>query len=214
MRERALQAYPESEGSLKRTPPAGAVVLTAWHVRALWAIELSTDRIALIGVLGIIADAGQSRHRAAPRGKEIPAFLLEFSALAVIHTKKGTRTPVRPGSFSCMPPKNAGKSSKVKLNRRNAYNTMNSMGQSKVVVVAIITLIVGGLAGYWYGGSSGYERGYKKAEADIKAIEQASAQKAAEEAAKAANPFQAVNPLEGVEANPFKKAKKVLNPFE
>ena len=100
MRERALQAYPESEGSLKRTPPAGAVVLTAWHVRALWAIELSTDRIALIGVLGIIADAGQSRHRAAPRGKEIPAFLLEFSALAVIHTKKGTRTPVRPGSFS------------------------------------------------------------------------------------------------------------------
>ena len=38
-------------------------------------------------------------------------------------------------------------------------------------------------------------------------------QKAAEDAADAANPFKASNPLEGVEANPFETAKKVLNPF-
>lgn len=91
---------------------------------------------------------------------------------------------------------------------------MGNMGQTKVLAMAIIALLAGGVAGYWYGGSSGYERGYKQAETDIKAIEQASAQKAADETAKAANPFQAVNPLEGVEANPFEKAKKVLNPFE
>ena len=38
-------------------------------------------------------------------------------------------------------------------------------------------------------------------------------EKSAAEIGKAANPFGAVNPLEGVEANPFEKAKKVLNPF-
>lgn len=91
---------------------------------------------------------------------------------------------------------------------------MDNSNQSKLIIVAIIALLIGGLAGYWLGGSNGYERGYTKAETDIKAIEQASAQKATDEAAKAANPFQAVNPLEGVEANPFEKAKKVLNPFE
>ena len=91
---------------------------------------------------------------------------------------------------------------------------MENMGQTKVLAVVVIALLIGGVAGYWYGGSKGYDRGYKQAETDIKAIEQASAQKATDEAAKAANPFQAVNPLEGVEANPFEKAKKVLNPFE
>lgn len=91
---------------------------------------------------------------------------------------------------------------------------MDTMSHSKLVAVAIIALIVGVGAGYWYGGSSGYARGYQQAETDIQAIGQASAQKATNEAAKAANPFQAVNPLEGVEANPFEKAKKVLNPFQ
>ena len=40
------------------------------------------------------------------------------------------------------------------------------------------------------------------------------AQNAGADAAKSENPFQAENPLSGVEANPFEKTKKVLNPFE
>jgi hypothetical protein len=74
----------------------------------------------------------------------------------------------------------------------------------------VIALAAGLVGGYFYGDS----QGYKRAEADIKATQQASAQKAAKQAADAANPFKAANPLEGVEANPFEKTKKILNPFE
>ena len=70
-------------------------------------------------------------------------------------------------------------------------------------------VVISSVAGYLVGSSLGY----KRAEADIKRLDEAAAQKAADELAKAANPFQAVNPLEGVESNPFEKAKKVLNPF-
>lgn len=44
--------------------------------------------------------------------------------------------------------------------------------------------------------------------------EKTAAEQVAEETAKAENPFKADNPLAGIEANPFEKAKKVLNPFE
>lgn len=55
--------------------------------------------------------------------------------------------------------------------------------------------------------------GYSRAQADVKKTQEVAAQKAADDAAKAANPFKAANPLEGVESNPFEEAKKVLNPF-
>ena len=42
----------------------------------------------------------------------------------------------------------------------------------------------------------------------------AAAQQAAEETAKSENPFKSESPLSAVEANPFEKTKKVLNPFE
>ena len=45
-------------------------------------------------------------------------------------------------------------------------------------------------------------------------MQEEAAKQAAADAAKAANPFQIVNPLEGVETNPFEKTKKILNPFE
>lgn len=106
------------------------------------------------------------------------------------------------------------KGSKVKINIHKPYKTMASIDKTKFILAVLVALVVGGLAGNWYGGKNGYQRGYQKAEADIKAIGEAAAKKATDEAAKAANPFQAVNPLEGVEANPFEKAKKVLNPFE
>lgn len=92
------------------------------------------------------------------------------------------------------------------------------MENNKSILIAIAALVVGLAAGYVYGGKVGYKKGddagYKRAEADVKKLQTAAGEKAAQEATKAANPFQAVNPLEGVEANPFEKAKKVLNPFQ
>lgn len=79
-------------------------------------------------------------------------------------------------------------------------------------VIGAVLLVVGLGLGYWIG-SGAYQKGYDKAVADAKAAQEEAAQKAGEEAAKAANPFQAANPLEGVTANPFEKAKKALNPF-
>ncbi|MEK7144355.1 MAG: hypothetical protein AAB794_00625 [Patescibacteria group bacterium] len=84
--------------------------------------------------------------------------------------------------------------------------------KSKTVAV-IAALVLIGLA-FWLGRSNGYTKGYAQAQTDVQALQGESARKAADEAAKATNPFQAVNPLEGVEANPFEKVKKVLNPFE
>lgn len=81
---------------------------------------------------------------------------------------------------------------------------------SKVWLWVVIFLVAGLVGGYWFG----FSRGYNKAEADIKKVQEEAAKKAAEEAAKAANPFKAVNPVEGVEANPFEKTKKILNPFD
>ena len=75
--------------------------------------------------------------------------------------------------------------------------------------VAILLIV----AGYWSGSSMGYKAGYNKAIADTKATQEALAKKAAEDAADAANPFKVVNPLEGVEANPFEETAKKLNPF-
>ncbi|MEK7192460.1 MAG: hypothetical protein AAB646_03025 [Patescibacteria group bacterium] len=77
-------------------------------------------------------------------------------------------------------------------------------------LVALIAVLVAGTIVYLIGDSVGYRR----AEADIKKLDESAAEKATAEAAKAANPFQVANPLEGVEANPFEKVKKVLNPFE
>jgi len=71
------------------------------------------------------------------------------------------------------------------------------------IVVAV------GVLGYWAGDWQGYGR----SQADVKKAQETAGQKAAEDAAAAANPFKGTNPLEGVEANPFEEAKKVLNPF-
>lgn len=83
-------------------------------------------------------------------------------------------------------------------------------GKTVLIIVAVVLI---GIA-FWIGRSGGYTVGYTQAQADAKALQEETARKAAEDAAKSANPFQAVNPLEGVEANPFEKVKKVLNPFE
>lgn len=95
------------------------------------------------------------------------------------------------------------------------------MTQKNWIIAVVLALLVG-FGGYWFGSGSGYQNGfkagddagYKRAEADSKKLDEEAGKKATAEAAKAANPFQVTNPLEGVESNPFQKAKKVLNPFE
>lgn len=86
---------------------------------------------------------------------------------------------------------------------------MNGSKFSGFAIGFLVAAIVAGTAGYFIGNKSGYA----KAQADVKAQQDAVAKKAGDEAAKAANPFQATNPLEGVTANPFEKAKSALNPF-
>jgi hypothetical protein len=81
------------------------------------------------------------------------------------------------------------------------------------IIVGVVFLVVGIMVGQSMGKSSNYEKGYDQALADIKSQQEELGQKAATEAAKAANPFQAANPLEGVSANPFDDAAKKLNPF-
>lgn len=90
------------------------------------------------------------------------------------------------------------------------------MGQNsrQAWVVAVVLLIIGVGLGYWFGASRSYDKGYDQAVADARAVEEQAGARAAQDAAAAANPFEVVNPLEGVEANPFEKAKKILNPFE
>lgn len=92
-----------------------------------------------------------------------------------------------------------------------------SMISKKLFSVAVLALAAGVIGGYLFGQQAGYKKGnaagYARAEADVKNLEEGAAKKAAAEATKAANPFQGVNPLQGVESNPFEKAKKLLNPF-
>ena len=87
------------------------------------------------------------------------------------------------------------------------------MAQNKNLLIVILVIAVFAV-GFWTGGKLGFNKGYKSAQADAKKVQEEAAKKATEEAVKASNPFQAVNPLSGVEANPFEKAKKILNPFK
>ncbi len=92
---------------------------------------------------------------------------------------------------------------------------------NKAWVVGAAALIVGLGLGYWFGAAQGslkgekvgYDSGYQKALADTKATQEAVARNATDAAAKAANPFQKQNPLQGVTANPFQQAAQKLNPF-
>lgn len=81
-------------------------------------------------------------------------------------------------------------------------DTRKWIGLAAIVVVVVVSFLVGN------------SRGYNKAQTDVKKAQDEAAQNASADAAKAANPFQAVNPVAGVEANPFAKAKDVLNPFK
>lgn len=84
------------------------------------------------------------------------------------------------------------------------------MDNKPILGWVVLALVIGLASGYYVGNS----RGFKQAEGNLKKIQEEAAAKAANEAAKAANPFQAVNPLEGVQSNPFEKTKSILNPFK
>ena len=83
---------------------------------------------------------------------------------------------------------------------------------NKNVQLVVVVVLMGAL-GFWYS-SKKYDDGYNAAVADVKAQQEEAANKAAQAASDEANPFKVANPLEGVEANPFEKAKKTLNPFD
>jgi len=74
-------------------------------------------------------------------------------------------------------------------------------------IFAIVVALLVGLGGGYYFGN---QIGYKKAQADAKAVAAAEAKKAAE----AANPFKSAgtNPLKKVTANPLENVK--FNPFK
>ena len=80
-------------------------------------------------------------------------------------------------------------------------------------IAVIITLAVASAFSFWYSGKK-YNEGYQAAIADVKAQQEEAGNKAAKVATDQANPFKVQNPLEGVQANPFEKAKKTLNPFD
>lgn len=69
-------------------------------------------------------------------------------------------------------------------------------------------IVVGIIIAFWFVfvGFGGNE--------DIQIQPDTVAQKAAEETAKSESLFKTTSPLSGVEADPFEKTKKVLNPFE
>lgn len=88
-------------------------------------------------------------------------------------------------------------------------NIMNKNIWVKVVIILAVIIVLG----FWYAGAR-YNQGYEAAIADIKAQQEEAGDKAAKAATDEANPFKVANPLQGVEANPFEKAKKTLNPFD
>jgi hypothetical protein len=90
--------------------------------------------------------------------------------------------------------------------------TSFKLNKNLTIILAVSIILIAGA--YWIGNTSGYDSGYSQAQTDAVSLQDESSRKAIEDAAKSANPFQAVNPLEGVEANPFDKVKKILNPFE
>ncbi len=93
--------------------------------------------------------------------------------------------------------------------------TTQSHGSSWLVY-AIIALLAGGGAGFWFGQEMGLEAGYARAEAEIlenaALVERTRAVDSTDTTAQ--NPLADVstNPLEGVKTNPFEDVK--LNPFE
>ncbi|OGN31515.1 MAG: hypothetical protein A3I92_00530 [Candidatus Yanofskybacteria bacterium RIFCSPLOWO2_02_FULL_43_10b] len=84
------------------------------------------------------------------------------------------------------------------------------MDNKPILVWVLVALVIGLVGGYYFGDN----QGFKRAEANLKKIQEEAADKAAAAAAKAANPFQAANPLEGVQDDPFAKTKSILNPFK
>ncbi len=86
-------------------------------------------------------------------------------------------------------------------------------GSNKVSLLVLFALATGVLLGYWYGLSVGYSQAELNTKV-AKAVNDSLIKKATEQVTKKANPFQAVNPLEGVKINLFDKTKKALNPFQ
>lgn len=88
------------------------------------------------------------------------------------------------------------------------------MNPKYIWLVVVGTAFVFLFMGYVLGTENGRQQGYNDATVQFRLAQEEATQKALAEAAKAANPFQTANPLEGVELNPFAQAKAALNPFK
>lgn len=78
------------------------------------------------------------------------------------------------------------------------------------VAYIFAALFVGAGVGYWYGNISGKEQGRALVLEEQRIAQEEALRKAQEEIVKAANPFEATNPLENAYQNPFKAN---VNPF-
>jgi len=87
---------------------------------------------------------------------------------------------------------------------------MGNNEHTLLVLYVSMALLFGVGVGYWYGTAVGNERGRSALLVEQQAQEEEEKKKAQEEIAKAANPFEETNPLEGSYQNPFKAN---VNPF-
>lgn len=80
------------------------------------------------------------------------------------------------------------------------------------VALAVLVLIIVILGAYYF--SRQQQAPQSEAQNQLQAIQEQSDKNVVENVAKAANPFKASNPLEGINLNPVEKAERVLNPFD
>ena len=92
----------------------------------------------------------------------------------------------------------------LRVTKKRMPSSSASLFSNKKILYAALALILLGAAWLVYAN-------YQKR---MQILHDEAARRAAAETAKSQNPFQSKNPLSGVEANPFEKAKKVMNPFE
>ena len=81
-------------------------------------------------------------------------------------------------------------------------------------LIGLLALVIIAGAIYWLGQRSGSVKGYMQAQTEVINVKESNVSRVVEQKAKSENPFQTVNPLSKVEANPFEKTKKIMNPFE
>ncbi len=81
------------------------------------------------------------------------------------------------------------------------------MGNTKLIIIAILALVIGAVAGYYYGNSVAYEKGVIDGRQTLLDEQKAAEETALKKIQEAANPFSDIenkaNPFKDVYTNPF-----------